>query len=141
MVSTNDDFTARLMDEMDPELLQFIKTKVTSFIKWDLIKFFHQNPHTTDTVENIAKYTGRDEQAVQIELESLAQNGLMLKTTVGQTTVYTITSNIQLRESIKQFVTACEDRHFRVKVAYHILQGLDKPSTTSQHQTSVEKAT
>ncbi|MDM8528346.1 hypothetical protein QUF58_09030 [Anaerolineales bacterium HSG24] len=136
MAPTNDDFTARLMNEMDFELLQFIKTKVTSFIKWDLIKFFHQNPHTTDTVDNIAKYTGRDEQAIQIELENLTRSGLMLKTTIGKTAVYTITSNTQLRKSIKQFVTACEDRHFRVKAVYHILQRLDKASiTTDQNQT------
>ena len=123
MTSTHNDFTARLMDEMDPNLLEFIKAKVTSFIKWDLIKFFHHNPNTTDTMENIAKYTGRDEQEIHKELENLTQSGLMLKTMIGKTPVYTITSNTQLRESIKQFIIACENRHFRIKAVYHILQG------------------
>ena len=56
MASNEDDFTARLMDDMDPVLLDFVKTKVNSFVKWDLVRFFHENPHTADTVDNIAKY-------------------------------------------------------------------------------------
>ena len=77
MTSNGDDFTARLMDDMDPILLDFVKTKVNSFIKWDLVRFFHENPHTADTVENIAKYAGRNVTAVEPELEELVDNGIM----------------------------------------------------------------
>ena len=70
MASNGDDFTARLMDDMDPVLLDFVKTKVNSFVKWDLVRFFHENPHTADTVENIAKYAGRNVAAVEPELTS-----------------------------------------------------------------------
>jgi len=59
LTANNDDFTTRLMDDMDPTLLDFVKQKVNSFIKWDLVRFFYENPHTADTVENIAKYAGR----------------------------------------------------------------------------------
>ena len=77
MTSNGDDFTARLMDDMDPILLDFVKNKVNSFIKWDLVRFFHENPHTADTVENIAKYAGRNVTAVEPELEELVDSGIM----------------------------------------------------------------
>ena len=30
------DLVGRLMADMDPRLLEFLQTKVTSFVKWDL---------------------------------------------------------------------------------------------------------
>ena len=54
---------------MPDNLLEFVKSKVTSFIKWDLIRFFHENPNTVDTAENIARYAGRHITAVEPELE------------------------------------------------------------------------
>ena len=85
LASSGDDFTARLMDEMDPVMLDFVKTKVNSFIKWDLVRFFHENPHTADTVDNIAKYAGRNVDAVEPELEELVESGIMKKTELGVT--------------------------------------------------------
>ena len=61
----------KLMDEMDPTLFDFIKTKVNSFIKWDLVRFFYENPHTVDTANNIAPYIGRKVSQVKLALEAL----------------------------------------------------------------------
>ncbi len=119
-----DDFTARLMSDMDPDLLEFIKTKVNSFIKWDLVRFFHENPHTADTVENIARYTGRNPLAVKPELEELVESGLMRRQLVSGIPVYSLTTDEATRNLIRRFVQACEDRHFRVKAVYHIIRGM-----------------
>lgn len=124
MASVNDDFTARLMDDMNPALLDFIKTKVNSFIKWDIVKFFHLNPNTADTAENIARYIGRNEDAVRPEMEKLVASDLINKQPIADTIIYTITEDKTSRDLIRQFVEACEDRHFRVKAVYHILQGM-----------------
>ena len=43
----SNDLAARLMGDMAPQLLEFLKTKVNSFVKWDLVRFFHENPNTT----------------------------------------------------------------------------------------------
>lgn len=124
MTSNGDDFTARLMDDMDPILLDFVKTKVNSFIKWDLVRFFHENPHTADTVENIAKYAGRNITAVEPELEELVDNGIMKKSMVGDTYIYSLVLDEEMRDLIDKFIIACEDRHFRVKAVYHIIRGM-----------------
>lgn len=124
MASNGDDFTARLMDDMDPTLLDFVKTKVNSFIKWDLVRFFHENPHTADTVENIAKYAGRNSEAVRPELEDLVGSGIMEKRLLNDIPIYSLATDEKMRTLIDQFILACEDRHFRVKAVYHIIRGM-----------------
>lgn len=119
-----DDFTAKLMDDMPEELLDFVKTKVNSFIKWDLVRFFHENPHTVDTAENIAKYAGRHLSAVAPELDDLEKNRIMERRTVGDQTVFSLTQDPAMRDLVDKFITACEDRHFRVKAVYHIIRGM-----------------
>lgn len=124
MTSNADDFTARLMDDMDPTLLDFVKTKVNSFIKWDLVRFFYENPHTADTVENIAKYAGRNVDAVRPELEDLVESGIMEKRVLDNTPIYSLATDEIMRALVDQFIAACEDRHFRVKAVYHIIRGM-----------------
>ncbi len=125
MSSNADDFTARLMDDMDPTLLDFVKTKVNSFIKWDLVRFFYENPHTADTVENIAKYAGRNADAVRPELEDLVESGIMEKKSLDNNTyIYSLATDETMRALVDQFILACEDRHFRVKAVYHIIRGM-----------------
>jgi hypothetical protein len=124
LVSNGDDFTARLMDDMDPVLLDFVKTKVNSFIKWDLVRFFYENPNTADTVENIAKYAGRNADAVRPELDDLVESGIMEKRLLDTTPIYSLATDEKMRALVDQFILACEDRHFRVKAVYHIIRGM-----------------
>jgi hypothetical protein len=124
LAPSGDDFTARLMDDMDPALLDFVKTKVNSFIKWDLVRFFYENPHTADTVENIAKYAGRNASAVKPELEDLVDSGIMEKRTLDETSIYSLANDEAMRALVDKFILACEDRHFRVKAVYHIIRGM-----------------
>lgn len=124
MASNEDNFTARLMDDMDPILLDFVKTKVNSFIKWDLVRFFHENPHTADTIENIAKYAGRNATAVEPELEELVESGIMKKSRLDETSIYSLEADETMQALVDKFILACEDRHFRVKAVYHIIRGM-----------------
>ena len=124
MTANNDDFTTRLMDDMDPTLLDFVKKKVNSFIKWDLVRFFYENPHTADTVENIARYAGRNADAVRPELEELVESGIMQKKTLDNTVIYSLSTDESMRVLVDKFILACEDRHFRVKAVYHIIRGM-----------------
>ena len=121
---SDDDFTAKIMDDMPADLLDFVKTKVNSFIKWDLIRFFYENPNTIDTAENIAKYAGRHLSAVAPELEDLEVSGIMDRKLIGDQVVYSLTQDYDMRELVDKFIVACEDRHFRVKAVYHIIRGM-----------------
>ena len=46
--------------DIDPTLMKFLREKVSTFVRWDLIRFFNDNPHAMDTAENIAQYIGRE---------------------------------------------------------------------------------
>jgi hypothetical protein len=118
------DLSRRLMDDMDPEVLEFLKTTVNSFIKWDLVIFFFENPHTTDTIENIARYIGRDAAVIKFDLEELVRAGVLDQHASGVLIVYSLPKDAQIREKIKHFVSASDDRQFRVKAIYHLIRGM-----------------
>jgi len=121
---STDDLATRLMDDIDPRLLDFIRTKVNSFIKWDLVRFFHDNPHTTDTAEGIARYTGRDVRTVEPELRQLVNAGVLQSSDLNDLTVYTLATDAEIRKLINRFILACDDRQFRVKAIYHVIRGM-----------------
>jgi len=124
MAIDESDLAARLMGDMDDKLLDFLKNQVNSFVKWDLIRFFHENPHTADTAENVARYAGRDPVAIEQELAELAESGVLSREKIGEMTVYSLAIDHEMRELIDQFVQACDDRQFRVKAIYHIIRGM-----------------
>ena len=124
MVFSGEDFTTRLMNDMDPQLLDLVKDKVNSFIKWDLVRFLRENPNTADTAENIAKYIGRNAATVEPELRELVQSEIMEVRPVEGISVYSLTTDAETKELLDRFIKACEDRHFRVKVIYHIVRGM-----------------
>jgi hypothetical protein len=124
LVFSGEDFTTRLMNDMDPQLLDLVKTKVNSFIKWDLVRFLRENPNTADTGENIAKYIGRNAATVEPELQELVDSEIMELKSLEGLAVYTLSTDDSTRELIDRFITACDDRHFRVKVIYHIVRGM-----------------
>jgi DNA-binding transcriptional ArsR family regulator len=124
MAIDDSDLAARLMEDMDTRLLDFLRNQVNSFVKWDLVRFFHENPHTTDTAENVARYAGRDPGAIEKELSELAESGVLHRERVGGMTVYSLATDQAMRDLIEQFVLACDDRQFRVKAIYHIIRGM-----------------
>lgn len=124
-MSGSDDFaTTSLMDDMDPRLLDLIQNRINSFIKWDLVRFFHDNPHTTDTADNIARYTGRDVRTVEPELLALARDGILDMEDLIDLRVFTLVENDEVRSLLHDFITACDDRQFRVKAIYHVIRNL-----------------
>ena len=124
MVFSGDDFTTRLMNDMDPQLLDLVKNKVNSFIKWDLVRFLRENPNTADTSENIAKYIGRSAATVEPEIQGLVECNIVEEKIVDGMAVYSLSQDPEVRELIDRFIAACEDRHFRVKIIYHIVRGM-----------------
>lgn len=121
---TQTDQTSRLMDDMDPILLDFLHDKVNSFVKWDLVRFFHDNPHAADTAESIARYTGRDVRTIADELIGLVEVGVLEQNELSGQTIYVLTADQAMRNLISDFVRACDDRLFRVKAIYHVIRGM-----------------
>jgi hypothetical protein len=102
----------------------FLRNKVNSFIKWDLVRFFHDNPHTRDTAENLARYTGRDMKTIERELNGLVSVQVLKVDEVGSAKVYRLSDDSEVRCLINAFMEACQDRDFRVKAIHHVIRGM-----------------
>lgn len=111
----------RLMDDLEPAMLDFIKTNVSSFIKWDLLRLFYKNRHSSDTAENIAHCAGRTASMIERELDDLVDSGIMVKSGQDGGSTYSLMSDEQTWALMSEFVSECEDRHFRIKVVHHII--------------------
>jgi hypothetical protein len=112
------------MDDMDPRLLAFLQQTVNSFIKWDLLRFFHDNPHAADTAENIARYIGRDLSTVEQELLRLVDDQVVRLTEVPGARIFSLADNPEMQAMVDEFLLACNDRQFRVKAIYHVIRAM-----------------
>jgi DNA-binding MarR family transcriptional regulator len=111
-----------IMDEMDPRMLEFIRQHVTTFTRWDTLRFFHENPYTQDTAENLARYVGRSPSVIKQEAQEMSEEGLFRAVERGEHTVYLLTEDTDTRQLIASLVKAARDRNFRMKLVYHILR-------------------
>ena len=118
------DLAARLMDDMDSEVLGFLKSTVNSFIKWDLVFFFSENPNTTDTAISVARYIGRDVSVIENELDELVAAKVLKTDRTSGLTIYSLTTDPAVRERLKHFVSVVGDVQFRGKVFYHLIRGM-----------------
>lgn len=124
MVGSTDSSKANL----DSAMQEFLRKKVTSFIKWDLVRFFHDNPHTKDTAENVAGYIGRDVESVQGALKGLVTSGVLQEEALSGFQVYSLSDDDLTRQSVSRFMEACHDREFRVQAIHQVIQNMKHPS-------------
>jgi hypothetical protein len=125
----------------DPQLIDFLSHKVNSFVKWDLVRFFHYNPHAIDTAENIAKSIVRTTAEIEPALAELTTSGVLRTRSMSRTTaeiaaaptdtealqnpslppqpqVYGLSKDPDMRELVARFLQACDDREFRMHAIY-----------------------
>jgi hypothetical protein len=116
--------TSQKNKDIDARLLEFLREKVDTFVKWDLVRFFHDNPHAANTAENIARFAARDPQTVEQELQELVASGVIEASTAGSTRIYRYGKDQQTRDLVQAFVNACDDRDFRVRAINLVIKGL-----------------
>lgn len=104
---------------------KFLRDRVNSFIKWDLVRFFHDNPHTADTAENIAGFIGRDTRTVQRELDALVKADVLAMQRAGETSIYRLSTDHETRHLVNEFVALCHNRDFRVKAIQVVIKGMN----------------
>lgn len=110
--------------DIDATWQKFLRHKVNSFIKWDLVRFFHDNPHTVDTAESIANVVGRNANTVLSELDGLVKAEILLKETVSGQGIYRLSTDSDMRQLVRDFVSACHDSEFRVKAINQVIHGM-----------------
>jgi hypothetical protein len=108
--------------QFDPILIEFLREKINTFVRWDLVRFFHDNPHAMDTAENIAHYTGRDTRSVETELMGLVEAGVLQLHPAAKHQVFSLSPDPTIRDLMNRFVLACDNRHFRVQAINEVVR-------------------
>lgn len=120
---SGDELATPQVNDIDPRLLEFIRTKVNTFVKWDIVRFFHDNPQTVDTAESLARYIGRDLYTVENELQELIDVDIIEQIIVEHLILFRYAAQDETHTLIRQFLKACENREFRVKAIYYVIRG------------------
>lgn len=111
-------------NDLDTRLLDFVREKVNTLIKWDLVRFFHNNPHAANTAANIAQFAARDPQTVEQELDQLVESGVLEAAIASNQRIYRFVKDQPTRDLVQAFVNACDDRDFRVRAIKLVVEGL-----------------
>ena len=122
--------TDRLASDIDPDLLGCLRTQVNSFVKWDLVYFFHRNPYTMDTAEGIARNIGRNVGCIQTDLAELTADGILVKHRFGEMVVYAYSEASGVRDIVRRLVEASGDQLFRAKAAFQMIRAMRSNGTS-----------
>ncbi|MGE5618579.1 MAG: hypothetical protein ACM3US_04895 [Sphingomonadaceae bacterium] len=110
-------------NKVDPETLVFIQKYLTSYTKWEMLKYFAENPDAAETARGFARRLNKDVRQISEALESLARTGII---TNGNSRnpdegAYTLTADETLRSSLLRIgEMARTNNRFRLLVNYHI---------------------
>lgn len=110
------------MEEMDPQLRAMLGDEITSFVTWDVVRFFVESEQEEGTLDEVAEAVGRAPADMLGAVNDLVRAGLLGRRGGDDATHYVLTQERRRRDLVERFVAATHDRDFRLKVIYHLLR-------------------
>jgi hypothetical protein len=107
---------------LGPTVTQFVERYVRSLLAWDILVFFHRNPDAVLDVSGLASRLGRRIEEVDPEIDALCDARIVQ--CAGGLVRYRPTP--ELRESVGEFVSACQDRGRRLALIALVLHRIGK---------------
>lgn len=105
-------------------VMTFLLDRVNTFAKWDVVRYFYDNPEAVDHQRTIAQCVGRELMAVQTALDELAESGVLILVSRRPPRLYRLTHDTDIRTLIDQFMIAVEDQQFRMMAIQRIMAEL-----------------
>lgn len=115
-----------LPPDITQRVVEFLRQHANTFVKWDLIRFFNDNPHAHETPATIAQVTGREIGEVTAALRELTQSGVLVVLPAHHNAhhpLYALVDAGDVRELVGAFVSACDDRDFRAWAIRDVIDG------------------
>lgn len=104
---------------LSPEdIKQFCDDYVASFVCWDLILFFHNNPGARDDVKGLASRLGRKEEDIDAAVKHLALKQVLCEAGEG---VFEYAPASEVAERIGRFAVSLESTDLRLLALLHVL--------------------
>ena len=107
---------------LGPRVIDFVGRYVRSLLAWDILVFFDRHPGEVIDVEGLAAGLGRRAEEVNPEVDALCQAEILERD--GGLIYYR--PNDDVRESVSEFVLACQDRSRRLALIALVLQRLSR---------------
>jgi hypothetical protein len=99
-------------------VIDFVDNHVRSLLAWDIVMYFHRNPDTVLSAEDLAAELGRSADEVGPEVELMCDQGLVRCDAAG--ICYEPSPALEAR--VAEFVEACQDRGQRLALIAMVLQ-------------------
>lgn len=112
-------------ENIDPRVEKFVEEYLDSFITWDLLLFFHENPYTVGTPSSIALSIGRLGSDIEPYLEKLVEKGVLTKEErggEGGEALYSYRPSPEFEKTVMEFKRALRDRASRLIIVSKVLQ-------------------
>jgi predicted transcriptional regulator len=112
-------------ENLDPQVSLFVDEYIDSFITWDLILFFHENPYTVGSSSSIAMSIGRLGSDIEPFLEKMTEKGILtheFRAGNGAETIYAYKPDSDFEKMVMEFKRALKDRASRLIIVSKVLQ-------------------
>ncbi len=112
-------------DNIDPNVSSFVEEYIDSFITWDLILFFYENPFTVGSPSSIAMSIGRLDSDVLPYLEMLVAKEILsseLQVRESPETIFSYVPDKGFETRVEEFKKALKDRASRLMIVSKVLQ-------------------
>ena len=106
---------------LGPSVMQFVERHVRSLLTWDILVFFHRNPEAVLDPDGLATRLGRRVEELEPEIEELCAGRILQR--AGGLVRYKPTP--ELRDTVGQFVEACQDRGRRLALIALVLHKIN----------------
>ncbi len=107
---------------MGPTVIRFVERHVNSLLTWDILVFFHRNPEAVLDAEGLATRLARRVEEIEPEIEALS-DGRIVQCAGG---LIRYKPSPELRDSVAEFVEACQDRGRRLALIALVLHRIGK---------------
>jgi hypothetical protein len=104
---------------LDAETLDFIQRHLTSYLKWEVLKYYGENPSAVETPRAFARRLGKESRQITEVMKSLSRSGLLHNGT--DTEGYALAGDDSQRAILQKIVSASRSNNrFRLQLNYHI---------------------
>ena len=104
---------------LDAETLDFIQKHVTSYLKWEVLKYYGENPSAVETPRAFARRLGKESRQISEVMKGLSRTGILRNGTDSEG--YALGGDESQRAILQKIVGASRNNNrFRLQLNYHI---------------------
>ncbi|MCD4814360.1 hypothetical protein K8S19_11795 [bacterium] len=113
--------------KMDEAIESFVERYANSFVKWEVIQFYHDHPDTWYRLDELVKGLNRSLKSLKNEMQELEESMFLKEKKVGKTPAYQYEpgdsqAGKELKNTVDQFIAICQEREGRLRVVYKLLK-------------------